>query len=203
MIIYKITNIINGKIYIGQTTVGLQKRWNGHCSNRGGCRLLSIAIKKNGKESFTKIIIEKLSSLEELNTRESYWINYYGSNIRGRGYNLTSGGNNSLHSEDTKKIMSKSATGRKASEETKLKMSQSRKGMARPSARLQAAIMHEKIRGVPLSEGHKKKLSQATKGRKLSPERLVKIKNPMLGKKHTEETKEKIRLSRLGKIGNK
>jgi predicted GIY-YIG superfamily endonuclease len=49
MIIYKITNLINQKIYIGQTTGSIQERWEAHCNPKGDCRKLRNAIKSHGK----------------------------------------------------------------------------------------------------------------------------------------------------------
>ena len=51
-IIYKITNRINGKVYIGQTRMSLNVRWWHHC-NRKDCPALHHAIKKYGAENFT------------------------------------------------------------------------------------------------------------------------------------------------------
>ena len=51
-IIYKITNIINNKVYIGQTVNTLKNRWCKHCHSNG-CRMLYNAILKYGKDSFT------------------------------------------------------------------------------------------------------------------------------------------------------
>ena len=74
-IIYKITNIINNKVYIGQTVNTIKQRWNKHCHSNG-CRSLYNAILKYGKENFNIEIIETLP-IEELDEREIYWINYY------------------------------------------------------------------------------------------------------------------------------
>ena len=63
-IIYKITNIINNKVYIGQTVNTIKQRWNKHCHSNG-CRSLYNAILKYGKENFNIEIIETLP-IEEL-----------------------------------------------------------------------------------------------------------------------------------------
>ena len=90
-IIYKITNIINNKVYIGQTVNNIKQRWNKHC-HCNGCRSLYNAILKYGKENFNIEIIETLP-IEELDEREIYWINYYKSNNKKFGYNILLGGN--------------------------------------------------------------------------------------------------------------
>lgn len=86
-IIYKITNILNNKIYIGQTTETLKQRFKRHCGyqlNDG--TYLHKAMKKYGIENFIIEEIERVQNQEELDLREYYWINYYESHIK--GYNL-------------------------------------------------------------------------------------------------------------------
>ena len=95
-VIYKITNKINHKIYIGQTRVTEPQRWQQHvwyannCPNRDSL-LLCYAIRKYGKENFQREIIEECDN-DLLNKREIYWINYYNSTDKNVGYNLTLGG---------------------------------------------------------------------------------------------------------------
>lgn len=93
MIIYKITNKINGKIYIGQTEQTLEKRWNKHVTmsryGRKHNRLTAIgaAIKKYGKENF---IIEQIDSAEnekELCDKEKYYAELLNSYVP-NGYNI-------------------------------------------------------------------------------------------------------------------
>lgn len=86
--IYKITNNINGKIYIGQSN-NPERRFKEHI--RDECTsLIHNAIKLYGVENFTLNIIEK--DIENYNEREKYWILFYKSNKRGFGYNITDGG---------------------------------------------------------------------------------------------------------------
>ncbi len=75
-IIYKITNIINGKIYIGQTTATLESRFYSHCQfNRNKDNsVIFKAIKKYGKENFKIEKIDCAYSEDELNKKE---INYF------------------------------------------------------------------------------------------------------------------------------
>jgi group I intron endonuclease len=83
MIIYKTTNLINGKFYIGKD-VKNQK------SYLGSGKILKQAIQKYGKENFKKEILEYCIDLKHLDEREIYWINKY--NAIEDGYNLTEGG---------------------------------------------------------------------------------------------------------------
>lgn len=95
-VIYKITNKINHKIYIGQTRVTEPQRWQQHvwyannCPNKDSI-LLCYAIKKYGKENFYREIIEECDN-NLLNERETYWISHYNSTNKNVGYNLTLGG---------------------------------------------------------------------------------------------------------------
>lgn len=91
--IYKITNKINNKIYIGKTLDTIENRWKSHIkdSKRTHCekRPLYSAFKKYGIENF---IIEEVEhcSVDQLNEREVYWIEFYRSFKN--GYNATRGG---------------------------------------------------------------------------------------------------------------
>lgn len=89
--IYKIQNLIDGKIYIGQS-VHIQARFNQHKNEakNGNTRPLYNAIRKYGIENFSFEVIEECSK-EKLNEREIYWIKKYDSFHN--GYNLTPGGN--------------------------------------------------------------------------------------------------------------
>lgn len=93
MIIYKITNQVNGKIYIGLTTESLQKRWRSHkISSRNKNTHLYIAMRKYGVENFTIEVIDETDSFEELGRLERYYINQYNSQDPNFGYNVTAGG---------------------------------------------------------------------------------------------------------------
>ena len=92
--IYKIQNLINGKIYIGQS-VDIDYRFRNHKSESFNPKsnaydtAIHRAIRKYGVENFLFDIVEECCQ-DELREREIYWINYYGS--FGNGYNLTTGG---------------------------------------------------------------------------------------------------------------
>jgi group I intron endonuclease len=109
MIIYKITNRINNKVYIGQTIVKLSERINGHYADSKRDRKekrktkISLAITKYGFENFSFEIIAEASCQDELNEFEKKYIKLFKSNIDEFGYNLLSGGNQGgKHSEETK-----------------------------------------------------------------------------------------------------
>lgn len=89
-IIYKITNLVNKKIYIGQTIHSLTHRFNQH-NNKAGCTKLHAALKKYGRENFIIEEIEKVP-IDKLDEREIYWISFYKSTDRSIGYNILPGG---------------------------------------------------------------------------------------------------------------
>lgn len=94
--IYKIINILNSKVYIGQTRIKNPiKRWVDHFDSAFICQydyFLYKAMRKSGIENFCFQIIEKDISIENLNDREMFYINQYQSNDSNYGYNLTLGG---------------------------------------------------------------------------------------------------------------
>jgi group I intron endonuclease len=94
-VIYLIRNLINGKIYVGQTMQGLSKRMKQHAyeASRRCAYFLERAIAKWGKENFTiESLIEGIDSWQEANRLETYWIKELKSNDRSIGYNLSEGG---------------------------------------------------------------------------------------------------------------
>ena len=96
--IYKITNDINSKVYIGQTIQDVKNRFHNHCSKDDHNENMAIkrAIRKYGKEHFKIEIIEDNILKKNLDEREIYWIAYYKSNNSKFGYNLTKGGNSTI-----------------------------------------------------------------------------------------------------------
>lgn len=92
--IYKITNTINGKMYIGQTRRTIEERWKQHIRSSFSDSSFDkgpfhLAIKKYGIDTFKVEQIEECNN-EELNDRETYWIEYF--DARHKGYNITTGG---------------------------------------------------------------------------------------------------------------
>lgn len=92
-VIYKITNSINGKVYIGQTAVSVKRRWNRHkfeATNGNSEMPIHIAMRKYGVHNFYYEIVEECQN-SELDSREEYWILQENSFYDG-GYNATLGG---------------------------------------------------------------------------------------------------------------
>lgn len=85
--VYKITNKLNGKIYVGKraSEVFDEKYW-------GSGRAIKNSINKYGINNFTREILQWYNSDDELNTGERFWINKLKSNQKEFGYNFTDGG---------------------------------------------------------------------------------------------------------------
>lgn len=128
MFIYKITNLINGKTYIGQTVNNPLYRWQQHCSAFHNTKsLVKDAIKKYGKSNFQFEVLGQFTE-ETLDYNEIKFIKQFNSLVP-NGYNLTTGGTaKHRFSEQSKQLQRLAKLGKKASEETKLKMSKAQKG---------------------------------------------------------------------------
>lgn len=95
MIIYKITNLINNKVYIGLTTKSLTYRWGRHLTegkNLKNQKPLYRAIRKYGESNFQVEEIDSAPNIKTLGELERYYIKYFNSKDPKFGYNLTSGG---------------------------------------------------------------------------------------------------------------
>lgn len=165
-IVYKATNRINGKMYIGQTVKSLNKRISEHISDATFDRdtmYFHKAIRKYSEENFAWEIVVECNSLEELNRIEIEMIKRY--NTFKNGYNLTKGGEGKAgfkHTEESKKKIAKSLKGKKGfwsgkhrTEEAKRKQSESMKGEKHPNY------------GKHRSEETKKKISKSRKGKNI------------------------------------
>lgn len=117
-IIYKITNTINGKSYIGQTTRSLKERIYGHRSslrydsNRRKCSALVAAFKKYGFDNFEFKEICRCFSIDELNEEESNQIKKH-KTLCPMGYNISIGGGNTFKTDLVREKMSKNHPSKK------------------------------------------------------------------------------------------
>lgn len=220
MIIYKTTNLANGKIYIG-------KDKNNNPAYLGSGKILHLAFQKYGIENFNKEILEECETLEDLNEREKYWIGFYNSTDRKIGYNIALGGNGgdiiskhpnkdeirSKHSEWM--IENNPARGRKKTEDEIERWKESFVGKYRDennpnfgSKRTESSkdkmSKTRKKWWNNLSDGERedisKKISEANKGKEgywkgknndVHSE-WMKQNNPMKGKTHTDDIKQRI-----------
>lgn len=147
--IYLITNSVNDKKYVGQTTKSLEVRFKRHCWKSEVRKNMPItsAISKYGKDKFTIRAVETVETLEEANAREVYWAQFFQS-FSPHGYNLKAGGRlHSTVSEETRQKLRIALTGKTPTEASRKKMSDAHKGQK-------------------LSESAKQKLSLFFKGKK-------------------------------------
>src|SRR5665213_636537 len=182
-IIYKATNQINQKVYIGHTT-NFNKRKYHHIweASQGEGHYFHRALTKHGADNFLwEIIYEN----EDAKDKETFFIQEYKSNQPEFGYNLTLGGEGSL--------------GWIPSEETRRKISEANKGNNNCRGRVMSEETKKKISlskiGRPLSPEHIEKLKLSNKGRIRSPETIAKTvatRKSRGGYAHSEETKKKI-----------
>lgn len=202
MIIYKIENKINNKIYIGLTSKYVSKRIAEHINNNYP---IGKALRKYGLESFNISTIDNSDSVDILYEKEKYWIKFYNCKDP-NGYNLTEGGDGKLgckHTEETKKKISDGGIGLKRSQETRDKIRMAMTGKKN-------GIGNKSRTGQPMSDEAKRKISEATRGIKRSEETRKKISSTRiqrkigvgnkysLGYKRSAETIEKWRESKYG-----
>ena len=207
--IYRITNIVNGKTYIGQHKY---KELNDDYMGSG--KLLYKAKKKYGIENFKKeILVFNVVKKEHADLLEKTFIASERKKVGKKNcYNITDGGSGGSGpiSEETKRKMSESGKGKHLSEETKKKMSEAKKG--KTFSKEHKKKMSEAHKGLlkgkhwKLSDETKRKISEARKGRSSwikgkhhSEEVKRKMSEVHKGKKLLEETKRKISKSIKGK----
>lgn len=208
--IYKTTNLINGKIYIGQ-----HKSKDFDTDYYGSGTLLKSALKKYGKENFKCEVLERCYTKSQLEDREIYWIDRLNSCDHTIGYNISSGGftprfngkNHPMwgkhHSETSKKKNRLSHLGKKLSEETKRKISDGNKGKAiSEEQRVKISQANRgKIRGDRLTDDGRRRISESSKNRIVSEETRKKISSANKGRKFSEEHIKKLSESHKGKRG--
>jgi len=173
--VYAIINKVNNKLYVGSASC-FYNRLHAHYSelinNKHANSYLQNSWNEYGEESFYFEIIEFVDIIENkdlLIEREQYWLDYYQSYIRDKGYNLQPCSKNALgykHSEETKKKLSKLRSGKGnhnygkvTPPEVREKISESLKG---------------KMLGVKFTEDHKRKISKANRGKKMSDDAIKK-----------------------------
>jgi len=203
MLVYLITNLINKKIYIGQTINHVAQRQAVHkhraklysSGNYGTNSYLYNAICKYGFDNFKFEVIEDfIETQEELDLAEIWWIFIYRSINRDIGYNISPGGNGKGRvSDETRKKISEANKGEKSfqygkspSLETRAKLSKANKG-------------HK------MSDLQRQKCSEAHKGLKQSEETKRKRSKAFIGEKSTSAkfTNEQVKLIRIERESTK
>lgn len=186
-IIYKITNKVNGKIYIGYTSLTVERRWEEHCNSakyNTTNQVLHRAIRKYGAENFF------LSELTRCTTKtlaldvERQMIKEYKTNMlvypSGNGYNMTDGGdggNGYKHTEETIELLRENGKRYRHSEESKQKISMANRG--KKLSNETKSKIGDAHRGKKLSEHHRQILSQriSERNNNLTKEQRQKLKD--------------------------
>ena len=173
--IYLITNMVNGKVYVGQA-MDIEDRWVNHRAGlNGGYHVnkhLQRAWNKYGADSFSFTVLTECAE-EQLNTMEEYFIFCLDSYDSRVGYNKNYGGGSGRPTKETKKKISEASKGRTHTEESKRKIGAFHKGKT-------------------LSEETKRKLSESRKGKTLSAETKRKLSEANKGKTFSAEHKKKL-----------
>jgi len=218
--IYITTNMMNGKKYIGQRK--LNDNWKGYL---GSGKILKRAVKKYGRENFSREIIAVAYSKEKLSELEIAFIKYHNASNSRDYYNITNGGEGFpfKHSLKSRQKMSNSQKGRIVSDETKIKLGIAHKGEknhnygkhlsieTRQKLSLAKTGENHWIYGKHHSEETKNKMSEANKGEKnwhygmvTSDETKMKLsfankgeKSGSYGKVVSDETKLKMREAKM------
>lgn len=159
--VYKITNMKNGKLYIG-SSVNCRRRINDHISalknQRHSNSYLQRSWNKYGENMFVFELVEKVLDSEELRETEQKWMDYYESFKSEFGYNINPNASSSL--------------GRPCSEETKRKISEANKGRV-------GELSH--MWGTERSPETKRKIGEKHKGKVLSKETRMKMSDSKKG----------------------
>jgi len=165
--IYRIVNLVNGKIYIGQTSVSSKMRWYQHCwSSKNASLPIHKAIAKYGRNNFTFEFIVACKTLDDANQLEIDLIEQYGSHVSKHGYNVDLGGKHMIRTPETiAKIHAKRSE----------------------NFRLFGCLW----KGKPLSEDHKQAISKASMGK---PGTNL---GKKFSKEHVAKLAESVRLAKL------
>lgn len=113
--IYSIINLVNNKIYIGQSKQGYRRRFIQHLCPHSSCPLLNKAIQKYGKGNFECELLDIAYDQETANLKEKMWIKLLKTYEIENGYNLSMGGQIGSFNKETLKKMSDSKIGNKNS----------------------------------------------------------------------------------------
>jgi group I intron endonuclease len=171
-VIYKVTNTVNGHIYIGQTKTALASRWSKHCSDAraGAGWILASAIRKYGKEAFTLSVLEKCAGKDALNAAEIAWI------LKLQPvYNVCGGGGVlGAHSAETKAKISLRLKGKPFAESHKQNIARGitgRKVSKATREKLRATFQGRCLRKKPVTQEEREFLAERNRARRIHPVR--------------------------------
>lgn len=204
--VYKITCKVNNKVYIGQTIESLSQRFNRHMGYQKDEHDTKFyrAIRKYGKEKFYIELLEEVSSQEELDKREYYWICFYDS-VK-RGYNtkdcIGKNGGDTLSNHHNKELISKKIRDSKLGDKNPMRINGGLKGKrngmyGKHLTEEQKSNISKKLKGRTRSYEECRKTSEALKGRKKSESHIENMIKAQLGENYYREV---IIVDELGNI---
>ena len=137
MHIYLVTNLVNGKMYVGQTIKTVEERWKVHLkeAKRGRVGHLYQAIRKYGAGAFVAEGVTGCDSQGQLNELEKMWIILLGTKDKRWGYNMTFGGDGCsgyTFSEESRKKISRAMQGHPCSQSQRDAISRIHRGKVTP-----------------------------------------------------------------------
>lgn len=188
--IYVVENLATGRVYVGQTTTTIARRWCSHLSEarRGKFDFpLYRAIRKHGPEQFSVSEFAEASCQVELDALEIETIRRLGSLVRDGGYNLSTGGKGGKLSPETRRKMGDARRGEKHFRFGKKQLPHVVEAMrAGRLGKKHSPEAIEKIRafmtGRPVSQEAKERISAANSGRPMPPHVLDALRQANLGK---------------------
>lgn len=197
--IYLWKNLINGKLYVGQTQ-NFYQRAKQYQRGREKNRIIGKAINKYGFDNFDISILEKDIPLDKLDEREQYWMDYYQSYDLNIGYNICSEAGTTRgfkHSEETKRAISQYLKQFYIDHPEKIRYGKDNPVYGKHITPENSKKMSERLIGNQYAKGSHWVMSDETKG-KIS--KALKGKQNCLGRKLSAETKAKIAEGNRGRI---
>jgi group I intron endonuclease len=202
--VYLIRNMVNGMVYIGQTTHTVLSRWRDHHRKPNNCVALYRAIQKYGKESFALYTLATANTQAELDTIEQTQIQIHCSSDQEHGYNLRAGGARGKHQDSSKRKIAESLTGSVRTEECRKKISAAKTGVKTrrvyltgfKHSQVTKAKMSAARKGKPLSETAKEKMSLGAIKRYQDPPQRLAASETAKVRGISPETRGKMILSR-------
>jgi group I intron endonuclease len=183
-IIYKVTNILDGKVYVGQTTSRLSVRRAQHLceARRGTGTYFYNAIRCHGESNFIWEVLVESHSAEDLNAQEIKFIKEFDSTNPSKGYNGKEGGSRGKNTKATRQKIGKSVSNskrfREAMKNPKLRSERSKRASQRiwpeSTKKSMSKTRLEKIasgdikvrKGFRNTKEHNKAISEGLSGRK-------------------------------------
>jgi group I intron endonuclease len=175
-VVYLLTNLANGKYYIGQTR-DLKERSRHHLTARRDHNYpINRAVRKHGRHNFVFEILGEAEVGAALNDLERLWIAVSNATDSSVGYNLREGGSVASFNEETRKRMSEAAKNRSPrSPESYRKGAEKQRGKKRPEQSI-------RMKGHIKSEETRRKLSESHKGKVIPQEIRNKISASLIGR---------------------